>query len=567
MRSYLLSERAQRVCRAARWLTAIIVLAPTATFGASREASDTRATELKLGEELFAREWVPGDPRSNGGDGLGPAYNATSCQACHNLGGPGGAGSREKNVNFITRTVAERKPVRRSFAVTALDGSGGGGFGGSGGAGGSGSGAGCGTGGHAAQTPVTPSSEIHPAFTDGKLFIPLHHFTTDPDYGQWWSKFVGLGADPNRSGLDRFQQFARNFQNAGSKRGTVFLPRQVTLVQRNAPPLFGLSLLDTVTDRVLSRVAAEQPEAMRGRASHMADGRLNRFGWKAEVPNLQEFVLSACANELGLEVPGHHQGISPITPEVKKTTLDLTMSECNALVAYVRSFPAPSSIDWSQSDLQSAVEEGQRAFETVGCATCHTPDLGAVKGVYSDLLLHDMGELLNGGGGYHASVDPANSNGPMVQEWRTPPLWGFHDSGPYLHDGRAATLDEAIREHRGQAEDSARQYFRLTKQERSQIRLFLRSLVAPGVDQARVAREVAAEFRGTVSRPDRAEATDALETHGHARSASRLQSAQALERMGKTAGALEFYRAVVRDAPGSAEAKAAAGRIKALENR
>ena len=44
------------------------------------------------GAELFAREWLPGDSKGPGGDGLGPVYNETSCVACHHQGGPGGPG-------------------------------------------------------------------------------------------------------------------------------------------------------------------------------------------------------------------------------------------------------------------------------------------------------------------------------------------------------------------------------------------------------------------------------------------------------------------------------------------
>ena len=40
----------------------------------------------------------------------------------------------------------------------------------------------------------------------------------------------------------------------------------------------------------------------------------------------------------------------------------------------------------------------------------------------------------------------------LAQEWRTPPLWGVADSPPYLHDGRAYTLEDAIRLHDGEAE-------------------------------------------------------------------------------------------------------------------
>ena len=54
------------------------------------------------GRELFEREWLPGDSRTHGGDGLGPVYNDSSCVACHNLGGNGGAGPASKNVNILS---------------------------------------------------------------------------------------------------------------------------------------------------------------------------------------------------------------------------------------------------------------------------------------------------------------------------------------------------------------------------------------------------------------------------------------------------------------------------------
>lgn len=52
------------------------------------------------------------------------------------------------------------------------------------------------------------------------------------------------------------------------------------------------------------------------------------------------------------------------------------------------------------------------------------------------------------------------------QEWRTPPLWGFRDSGPYLHDGRADTLDQAVALHGGQGETSATAFFALSAKEK-----------------------------------------------------------------------------------------------------
>ena len=78
-------------------------------------------------------------------------------------------------------------------------------------------------------------------------------------------------------------------------------------------------------------------------------------------------------------------------------------------------------------------------------------------------------------------IESPSAEGARSQEWRTPPLWGFRDSGPYLHDGRAETLEEAVAMHGGQGQESARQFFELKLRERLQVQTFLNSLVAPPV--------------------------------------------------------------------------------------
>ncbi len=65
-----------------------------------------------------------------------------------------------------------------------------------------------------------------------------------------------------------------------------------------------------------------------------------------------------------------------------------------------------------------------------------------------------------------------------MTEWRTPPLWGVADSAPYLHDGRAKTLDEAIRLHDGEAAKIASRYAKLDYGERQELLAFLHSLTA-----------------------------------------------------------------------------------------
>ena len=59
-----------------------------------------------------------------------------------------------------------------------------------------------------------------------------------------------------------------------------------------------------------------------GRVSRLKDKRIGRFGWKSQTASLSDFVLTACAVELGLEVPEHHQAGSPLHPDAVAKGLD-----------------------------------------------------------------------------------------------------------------------------------------------------------------------------------------------------------------------------------------------------
>ena len=151
------------------------------------------------------------------------------------------------------------------------------------------------------------------------------------------------------------------------------------------------------------------------------------FGWKAQIVSLRDFVLTACASELGLESPDHHQAPSPLHFDARGAAPDLTPGECDALVAYVRSLPAPAQATRPGTRNARAVREGRALFEGIGCAACHVPKLGPIEGIYSDLLLHDMGKALSDGGSYYGN-DSDSPEPPNGSEWRTPPLWGIRES-------------------------------------------------------------------------------------------------------------------------------------------
>jgi CxxC motif-containing protein (DUF1111 family) len=200
------------------------------------------------------------------------------------------------------------------------------------------------------------------------------------------------------------------------------------------------------------------------------------------MASLSDFVRAACANELGL---GNSSQAQPtpiyVTAAYVPATPDLTDLQCDQLTAFCASLPRPvERLSPGISAKQAAA--GKKLFQTIGCADCHTPKLGDVDGLYSDLLLHEMGHDLVGGGSYgDPPVPVAGSPGEQLSpsEWRTPPLWGVADSAPYMHDGRAATLEEAIRMHGGQSGRAAHNFTSLGEAEQAQVIAFLKTLRAP----------------------------------------------------------------------------------------
>jgi hypothetical protein len=201
-------------------------------------------------------------------------------------------------------------------------------------------------------------------------------------------------------------------------------------------------------------------------------------------------------------------------------------------------------------------------------------------------LLHDLGPSLSDSGSYYGVEDPFSTAGPAPQEWRTPPLWGYRDSGPYLHDGRAQNLDEAVALHEGQGRASARRYFELSPQDRLKIEAFLKSLVAPAAAaspgvmlaadlESRIEKEewntpeaVARRRQEAVVARDEQRWQEAQRRRRAEEAAKRarvqLPIARSLEKMGKLTGALEFYREIARGAPEAEEGRQAAARTAAI---
>ncbi len=434
------------------------------TVGAKEpEAQHQRPTPasqetLDVGRELFTRSWAPKDPRSHGGDGLGPVFNAQSCLDCHDQGGPGGAGRAERNIEIATATGGSMAGSGFGYAFHMDFGAGR--FDYSFGTGAPREGR------REAPADRAESALIPPGLGAGRSVV-LHRFGTDPEYQTWRAKVL-------------------------VRRGAV----RVEISERNPTTLFGAGLIDAIPDAVIEEAARRRTagaSGVRGRVARLKGGRVGRFGWKAQTETLERFVLSASASEVGLEVPGHHQAGDPRLPGIGASGLDMDRDECEALVAYVRALPAPVELVPEDAKEAARIEAGGATFAAIGCAGCHLPKLGDVEGIYSDLLLHDMGPKLVDTGSYGVFVArPAGAGGPnaeggprgesagvLVQEWRTPPLWGLRDSAPYLHDGRAATIGQAVAQHGGQGAAASRRYATLPAQRKGQLDAFLQSLSSP----------------------------------------------------------------------------------------
>jgi CxxC motif-containing protein (DUF1111 family) len=458
------------------------------------------------GRELFLREWLPKDPRSHGGDGLGPVFNDTSCVACHNQGGTGGGGPAAKNVQFISAFATTDSKNKLSGEERRK----------------------------AAREQRDRLAQLHPGFRSANSVV-LHRFALDDVYPGWVNRFDDcLGMDVLSRGSDELSNlrpFSTEVRERIDRLRSEARPELFVQIrscwgrepefsilrsQRNPIALFGSGKIDALPDEViLAAAAAKHPSfsGVSGRVARTKDGRIGRFGWKAQKAALEEFVRTACATELGLHVPGEQQAGMPHKPEYRAPGLDLDTDEITALTRFVAGLPPPKQRVPSSSLEAEMLAAGKAAFERSGCAACHLPALGPVDGIYSDLLLHDMGSELGDSGKYGSFApdvaedggldeavpqlpdtkvdrigirtstaeerpDPPSA-GATRQEWRTPPLWGLRDSAPYLHDGSAPTIEHAIALHGGEAARSTRSFFLLSAEERFQMLTFLRSLEAP----------------------------------------------------------------------------------------
>ena len=288
----------------------------------------------------------------------------------------------------------------------------------------------------------------------------------------------------SHGGLNVQRLVTRRFAAAGGAR--VGPPAEADQVSRfSVPPLFGLGLVEAIPLSTLQERADPDDvdgDGISGRIGRDAEGRPARFGRKADHASLRSFVAAAALQEMGLTSPDHPEEVQvsgaehPAAadpapdPEVDSGTVDL-------LTDFVRFLaPAPPRTPRDR-ELNAQVAEGGERFAALGCTRCHVPDLTTGShasaalsarrvALYSDFLLHDMGEAFAGPCGPGASGT----------EYRTEPLAGLSTRLTYLHDGRAGGILDAILMHGGEAQGARDAFASLNRVQQEAVLRFLRTL-------------------------------------------------------------------------------------------
>lgn len=382
---------------------------------------------LELGDPLpgltpdelaaFERGKVLFEKRFKPSEGLGPFYNATSCASCHSVPVMGGAADLYRNFFVATYGITPASP---------------------------------------ANLPGLPSPVV-PAFGDASQFT----FSLEGERRAIPTEVSGL---------------------------------PVRVAHRNSIPVFGVGLFEFISnDTILanSDPTDADSDGISGRANNDGAG-MGRFGLKSQSNNIEFFTRAPLMNQLGITSDPFlgsagtislAHGMAPqasSTPNAPTRDNDgipdpeISRADLGDLIAFSRFLapPQPKPFD-------AAARRGEQRFAQIGCVRCHIPELPSSRGpvrAFTDLLIHDLGpELADNvsfGTPQASPVDPNHTG----NEFRTQPLWGVSHFAPYMHDGRAETLDEAIRLHGGEAAAIRAAYENLPPDAREDILSFLRHL-------------------------------------------------------------------------------------------
>lgn len=368
---------------------------------------------FERGRVLFERHFKPSE-------GLGPHYNATSCASCHS-----------------TPTVGGSAKLYRNFYLARRG------------------------------DPTLPSTT-----TGGQVDLPGMRSAVIPAYGP------------------SMDQETATFTLQG---GRIVLPHggidtdAVQVAQRNAPPIFGVGLFELVPLTTILQLADPNDsdlDGISGRYNTDA-GVLGVLGFKAQSSGVDKFTRPPLFNQMGItsdplpvptavnrQVSGNPN--EPFTDNDGIPDPEISEQDLVDLVNFSRFLAPPQPRPFGEAEIR-----GEEQFTTLGCAKCHVPTLPSERGpvnAYTDLLLHDMGDDLADGMAQGTPQQSSLQDQTSHREFRTAPLWGVSFHAPFLHDGRAATLRDAIEQHAGEAASIRDAFLALPVQDQADVIAFLEAL-------------------------------------------------------------------------------------------
>ena len=270
----------------------------------------------------------------------------------------------------------------------------------------------------------------------------------------------------------------------------VIPPQANTIAQRQTVPLFGSGLIEAIPDStIIANAARPSVDGVHGVAAKITDvasgaTRVGRFGWKNQQATLLAFSGDAFLNEMGItnrlfpneDAPDGNEALlaeyDPVTGVQDVVDPTTGKAGIDRLTDFMQLLAPPPPLPPT-----AATAAGHNLFHQIGCGVCHMRSMttgpspiAALAGkpvvLWSDLLLHNMGSL--GDGIAQGAASP--------KQMRTSPLWGLRFSAPYLHDGRAPTIDAAIRGHAGEGSVSTQRYLKLSPAQQKQLLDFLGSI-------------------------------------------------------------------------------------------
>lgn len=237
------------------------------------------------------------------------------------------------------------------------------------------------------------------------------------------------------------------------------------------------------------------------------------FGWKGHAATLREVVEDELLLHHGMQSSHLAENGDPTRaghfgapdPDGDGVLDEISEGQLGVLTLFIAMQELPQQDSPTDPDVLPDWSEGKEMFDKLGCAGCHTPSLPLDSTVY-ELPSRTGGETVRvdlakvgadpriqrpvEGGPYQVYLfsdlkrhvvgtnlrEDRRYRGVSPTEFVTPRLWGLSRSRPYLHDGGAPTIDDAILAHSGEARAVSQRYAKLSDRQRAPLRVYLVSL-------------------------------------------------------------------------------------------